>query len=58
MSHRSLDGRRSFSRPRRRRATGLRERDRIVDVVTGHTLLVAEGSEAIWLDGHRLLVER
>jgi hypothetical protein len=30
----------------------------IIDLVTGDTLLVAEGSEAIWLDGHTLLVER
>jgi Tol biopolymer transport system component len=30
----------------------------VIDVVTGDTLLVAEGSEAIWLDDHTLLVER
>jgi Tol biopolymer transport system component len=29
----------------------------VVDVVTGDALLVAEGREAIWLDGHTLLVE-
>ena len=28
----------------------------VVDVATGDTSLVAEGSEAIWLDDHRLLV--
>jgi Tol biopolymer transport system component len=28
----------------------------VIDVVTGDTLLVAEGSEAIWLDGQTLLV--